>query len=87
MLSFPEDVPIYLRTGATDMRKSVNGLSSIIQNDMKLNPFRQGYFVFCNKTRRLIKLIYWDRSGWALWYKKLERNKFPWPIGGKMYNR
>jgi transposase len=79
MLRFSNDAPVYLRTGATDMRKSINGLSAIVQNDMKLNPFDKGYFVFCNKTRHLIKLLYWDATGFALWYKRLERNKYPWP--------
>ena len=83
MLSFNKEIPIYLRTGPTDMRKSVNGLSAIVQNDMKLNPFEQGYYVFCNKTRRLLKLLYWDKTGFALWYKRLERNKFPWPMEKK----
>jgi len=79
MLSFPEDEPIYLRTGATDMRKSINGLSAIVQNDMKMNPFESGYFVFCGKTRHTLKLLYWDKTGFALWYKRLEKHKFPWP--------
>jgi transposase len=79
MLRFSNDTPVYLRTGATDMRKSINGLSAIVQNDMKLNPFDKGYFVFCNKTRHLIKLLYWDATGFALWYKRLEKNKYPWP--------
>lgn len=68
MLKFPNDTPIYLRTGATDMRKSINGLSAIVQNDMNLNPFKSGYFLFCNKTRHLLKLLYWDKTGFALWY-------------------
>lgn len=83
MLTFSEDIPIYLRTGPTDMRKSVNGLSAIVQNDMELNPFQAGYFVFCNKTRYLLKLLYWDKTGFALWYKRLEKNKFPWPMDKK----
>jgi transposase len=79
MIAFNDNAAIYLWTGATDMRKSVNGLSAIVQNEMKLNPFKPGYFVFCNKTRQLLKLLYWDNTGFALWYKRLEKNKFPWP--------
>lgn len=79
MLTFNKETPIYLRTGATDMRKSINGLSAIVQNDMNLDPFKKGYFVFCNKTKHLMKLLYWDKTGFALWYKRLEKNKFPWP--------
>lgn len=83
MLTFDEHIPIYIRTGSTDMRKSINGLSAIVQNDMELNPFESGYFVFCNKTRHLLKLIYWDKTGFALWYKRLEKDKFPWPMDKK----
>ena len=60
MLTFNDQAAIYLRTGATDLRKSVNGLSAIVQNEIKLNPFEPGYFVFCNKTKQLLKLLYWD---------------------------
>ncbi len=79
MISFPEGVPVFLRTGPTDMRKSINGLAAIIQQDMGKNPFEAGYYVFCNKTRHLMKLLYWDKTGFALWYKRLEKEKFPWP--------
>jgi transposase len=79
MLSFPEEVPVYLRTGVTDMRKSINGLSVIVQEEMKLNPFDRGYFVFCGRTRNILKLLYWDNTGFALWYKRLEKARFPWP--------
>jgi len=79
MLKFDKEASIYLRTGPTDMRKSINGLCSLVQTDMKLNPFESGYFVFCNKRRYLLKLLYWDKTGFALWYKRLEKHKFPWP--------
>ena len=66
MLRFPEETPIYLKTGITDMRKSINGLSGLVQNEMKLNPFESGYFLFCGKTRRILKLLYWDKTGFAM---------------------
>ena len=81
MLTFRDDVPIYLRTGATDMRKSINGLSGLVQNEMGLNPFKGGYFLFCGRTRRLMKVLYWDKTGFAMWYKRLEMERFPWPQG------
>lgn len=79
MLNFPEGIPVYLKTGSTDMRKQVNGLSALVQEEMKMNPFEKGYFVFCGKSRHILKLLYWDNSGFALWYKRLEKAKFPWP--------
>jgi len=79
MLCFEEGTPIYLKTGITDMRKSINGLAGLVQNEMGLNPFEQGYFLFCGKTRKILKLLYWDKTGFALWYKRLEKDRFPWP--------
>lgn len=79
MLAFRDDAAIYLRTGATDMRKSINGLSALVQNEMRLDPFGNCYFLFCGRSRRIIKLLYWDRTGFALWYKRLEKDRFPWP--------
>lgn len=79
MINFPQDISIYLRTGPTDMRKSISGLAALVQNEMQLNPFEGSYYVFCNKTRKLLKILYWDKSGFALWYKRLEKDHFPWP--------
>lgn len=79
MLSFNEDARIYLKPGTTDMRKSINTLVPIVSREMELNPMESGYFVFCNRTRHLIKILYWDKTGFALWYKRLEKNRFPWP--------
>ena len=79
MFFVPNDAPVFLRTGATDMRKSINGLSALVQYEMKKNPFAQGYYVFCSRSRKLLKILYWDRTGFALWYKRLEAERFPWP--------
>lgn len=79
MLVFDNNARIYLKPGVTDMRKSINTLVPIVQQEMKLDPFEAGYFVFCNKTRHLLKILYWDKTGFALWYKRLEKNKYPWP--------
>ena len=46
---------------------------------MELNPFRDALFVFCNKKRDKLKVLYWDKTGFALWYKRLEKNRFKWP--------
>jgi len=69
---------IYLRTGRTDMRKSINSLAVLVQEEMKLNPFEESLFMFSN-GRRTLKILYWDKNGFCLWMKRLETNKFPWP--------
>jgi transposase len=76
-------VEIYVRPGRTDMRKQINGLSILVQEELKLNPFCGALFVFCNARRHLLKILYWDRSGFALWLKRLEKEKFPWPSNGQ----
>jgi transposase len=70
---------IYLRPGYTDMRKAVNGLTAIIQEDMSHNPFSGSIYLFCNRERTLLKAVYWDKTGFWLSQKRLEKNKFPWP--------
>ena len=61
------------------MRKSVNGLSKLAQNEMHLPLFTKSIFLFCNKKRNTIKALYWHRNGFCLWMKKLSEEKFPWP--------
>ena len=71
---------IYVRPGFTDMRKAINGLSVMVHDLMNEDPLSGNLFLFCNKQRRILKAIYWDRNGFCLWQKRLEKHKFPWPI-------
>jgi len=70
---------VYLALGSTDMRKSINGLSIMAEQAMDLNPFSGDLFVFCNRRRNIIKILYWDRNGFCLWHKRLEEHRFRWP--------
>ena len=70
---------IFLRPGYTDLRKAVNGLSAIIQEGMKEDPFSGNAYIFCNRERKLLKAVYWDRTGFWLSQKRLEEDKYPWP--------
>ena len=72
-------VAIYVRPGATDMRKAINGLSIMAAEQMELDPLSGALFLFCNRYRRIVKGILWDRNGFWLLQKKLERDRFPWP--------
>ena len=65
------------------MRKSINGLSVIVATEMKLDLKSSSLFIFCNKPRTHLKILYFDKSGFALWLKKLEGGKFPWPKIGE----
>lgn len=70
---------LYVHRNPVDMRKSINGLSVIVQYEMGLDLKSSSLFIFCNKPRTRMKILYFDRSGFALWLKKLENSRFPWP--------
>ena len=70
--------PSYLYAGVVDMRKSIDGLAALIENQLELDPMQDAVFVFCNRGRDKIKILYWERNGFVLWYKRLEKEKFKW---------
>ena len=75
----PESTRVWLAAGYTDMRKSINGLGLLVEGGMELDPFSGNLFVFCNRGRNIIKILYWHRNGFCLWQKRLERERFRWP--------
>lgn len=70
---------IYLHRDIVDFRKSINGLSMIVEDEMKKSPFNGALFIFCNRSRDKLKALYWDQTGFCLWYKRLEKDQFKWP--------
>lgn len=74
---------VYLACGSTDMRKSIDGLAAIVQQSFTLDPFSSSMFVFCNKNRDKIKILQWEHNGFWLYYKRLEKGKFQWPMDDK----
>ncbi|MBI9107818.1 MAG: IS66 family insertion sequence element accessory protein TnpB [Spirochaetales bacterium] len=78
-----ESIAIYIRPGITDMRKQINSLSVIVEEEMILNPVSGALFIFCSRNRKLLKCISWDKNGFYLWLKRLEKDKFPWPEAGR----
>ena len=67
---------IYLACGATDMRKNSSSLSAIVSESIKLNPFDDALFVFCNGQRDILKILEWDGDGFWLHTKRLEKGRF-----------
>jgi len=74
-----DEVDVYLYRDVVDMRKSIDGLSAIVEQELGLDPFGSQLFVFCNRRRDKVKILHWERSGFVLWYKRLEKDRFPWP--------
>ena len=81
MLNF-EGKRIFLACGATDMRKSINGLMILVQESFSLDPFEQSIYVFCNRNRDRLKILEWDHDGFWLYFKRLEKGRFRWPQPG-----
>jgi transposase len=80
MLSFPASVRIYLCTTPTDMRKSFDGLHTLVQQVFQLNPLDGHLFLFVNRRGDRVKILWWDRDGLALYYKRLEAGTYQLPV-------
>lgn len=70
---------VFIHKEAVDMRKSINGLAEIVQLVEMGNLMEPYLFVFSGRSRTTIKILYFDKSGFCLWQKRLEKDKFPWP--------
>jgi len=70
---------VYLHVAPVDMRKSLDGLTAMVRHELGLALDGRFLFAFTGKRRDRIKCLYWDKTGMALWYKRLEKDKFRWP--------
>jgi len=82
MISVASQAKIFLYCHATDMRKGFDGLSGIIRDELQQEPTDGSLFLFINRRGDRIKILYWDRDGLALWYKRLEAGTFERSVDG-----
>lgn len=71
--------PIYLACGYTDLRRGIDGLATIVEQQFNLNPCENALFLFCGRRTDRIKGLYWEGDGFLLLYKRLENGQFQWP--------
>jgi len=83
MLSIQSVGQVHLAPGATDLRKSIDGLSVLVSAVFQLDLFSDRWFVFCNRQRDKLKILHWDHNGFWLHYRRLERGRFRWPDHGR----
>ena len=70
---------VYIACGCTDLRKGIDGLARLIQQQFELDPFTNALFLFCGRRRDRIKGLYWEKDGFILLYKRLEQGAYQWP--------
>ena len=76
MLPLSAATRIYFYRAPCDMRKSFDGLCGLIRSELGADPLSGSLFIFVNRRRNMIKCLYWDRDGFAIWYKRLEKGCF-----------
>jgi transposase len=81
MMLWPASVRVYLCLTACDMRRSFDGLHALVRDHLKLDVFAGHLYVFANKRRDRVKILYWDRDGLAVWAKRLEEGTYAMPHG------
>jgi transposase len=79
MMFLPAHTKVFLALGHTDMRKSIDSLAVLVEYTLGMSSLSGHLFVFCNRRCNMIKILYWDRNGFCLFHKRLEKHRFKWP--------
>lgn len=79
MISLGHHTKVYLAAGPTDMRRAIDGLAALVEDVLEQDPLSSHQFVFCNRRRDKLKLLFWQHNGFWLWYRRLESQRFWWP--------
>jgi transposase len=87
VIHLPASVRVYLCTSPCDMRRSFDGLHALVTGAMKLDAFAGHLFVFANRRKDRVKILYWDRDGFAVLSKRLEEGTYAMPFGEEQEHR
>jgi transposase len=82
MMGLPCAVRVFVAVAAADLRKGFDGLAQLVRAGIEQDPLSGHFFVFANRRRDRVKILYWDRDGYAVWMKRLEKGTFRWPSPG-----
>jgi transposase len=80
MLTLPPTVRLFLCTKPIDCRRGFDGLCAMVEEHLQLDPLSGHLFIFRNRKGERLKILYWDRDGLAVWYKRLEQGRFKLPL-------
>ena len=84
MFRLDAELKVFVHREAIDFRKSINGLSVLVEQSMKLDPFARAVYAFTNRRRDRVKLLLYERTGFWLLMKRLEADRFAWPRTGEI---
>lgn len=87
VLGLPPSVRIYFATGLVDMRNGIDGLRAVVEQVLKKNPDEGHLFVFVGKGKDKLKILFWDRNGYVLYFKRLEKGRFQLPVADERRTR
>jgi transposase len=87
VIHLPASVRVYLCMMPCDMRRSFDGLHAMVTGVMQLDAFAGHLFVFSNRRRDRVKILYWDRDGFAVWSKRLEEGSYAMPFENALERR
>ena len=87
MIHLPASVRVYLCLTPCDMRKSFDGLHALVREHLELDAFAGHLFVFASRRKDRVKILYWDRDGFALWSKRLEEGTYAMPLASDATER
>ena len=79
MIALPSQIRVFLYRRPTDMRKSFNGLVALTESELKQDPLSGSFFVFVNRRRDRIKILYWGQTGFCIWYQQLQQGTYQLP--------